>query len=348
MKLALSLFLLGGASAFTAPLSTRSVQTSLSAATGTKQDFLEATPYWDQSTVPVNTAKNKSPFIGKVVSTKRIVGPKATGETCHIIIEHEGKLPYWEGQSYGVIPPGENPKKPGKPNAVRLYSIASSRYGDDMTGNTGSLCVRRATYWCPELKADDPAKKGICSNFLCDTGPGAEVMMTGPSGKVMLMPEEDPKTDLIMVATGTGIAPYRGFIRRLFMEETPAREAYAGEAWLFLGVANSDALLYDDEWQEAKANPTANGGKLRVDYALSREATNKKGGKMYIQDKVEEYADEVFTKLDNGAHIYFCGLKGMMPGIQDMLKEVCSGKGIQYDEWQAGLKKNKQWHVEVY
>ena len=66
-----------------------------------------------------------------------------------------------------------------------------------------------------------------------------------------------------MVATGTGIAPYRGFIRRLFMEETPAREAYAGEAWLFLGVANSDALLYDDEWQEAKANPTANGGKVR-------------------------------------------------------------------------------------
>ena len=35
---------------------------------------------------------------------------------------------------------------------------------------------------------------------------------------------------------------------------------------------------------------------------------------MYIQDKVEEYADEVFDLLDNGAHIYFCGLKGMMPG----------------------------------
>jgi len=29
-----------------------------------KQDFLEADPYWDQSTVPVNTFKNKSPFTG--------------------------------------------------------------------------------------------------------------------------------------------------------------------------------------------------------------------------------------------------------------------------------------------
>ena len=60
--------------------------------------------------------------------------------------------------------------------------------------------------------------------------------MTGPSGKVMLMPEENPDTDLIMVATGTGIAPYRSFIRRLFAEKTPAAEAYKGEAWLFLGA----------------------------------------------------------------------------------------------------------------
>ena len=319
---------------------------SVNAATETvvKQDFLEAEPYWDQSTIPVNVYKNKAPFTGKVVSTKRIVGPKATGETCHIIINHNGDFPYWEGQSWGVIPPGVR-EKDGKPHSVRLYSIASSRYGDDMSGKTGSLCVRRATYWCPELQAEDPAKKGVCSNFLCDTQPGDEVVMTGPAGKVMLMPEEDPSTDYIMVATGTGIAPYRGFVRRLFVENTPAGAAYKGQAWLFLGVANSDALLYDDEWQEVKKNYPNN---FRLDYALSREQTNKNGGKMYIQDKVEEYSDEIFSKLSNGAHIYFCGLKGMMPGIQEMLKGVAESKGLDYDEWLKGLKKNKQWHVEVY
>ncbi|KAG7338496.1 ferredoxin-NADP+ reductase [Nitzschia inconspicua] len=309
-----------------------------------KQNFLEANPYWDQSAVPVNTYKNKAPFTGKVVSTKRIVGPKATGETCHIIIDHKGDFPFWEGQSWGVIPPGVR-EKDGKPHSVRLYSIASSRYGDDMSGRTGSLCVRRATYWDPVLKADDPAKKGICSNFLCDTRTGDDVQMTGPAGKVMLLPEEDPKTDYIMVATGTGIAPYRGFIRRLFVEDTPAAQAYKGQAWLFLGVANSDALLYDDEWQEVKKQYP---DQFRLDYALSREQTNKAGGKMYIQDKVEEYADEIFDKLENGAHIYFCGLKGMMPGIQDMLKKVAESKGLDYDDWLKGLKAKKQWHVEVY
>merc|ERR1712224_654962 len=75
-------------------------------------------------------------------------------------------------------------------------------------------------------------------------------------------------------------------------------------AWLFLGVANTDALLYDDEWQDVlKSHPN----NFRLDYALSREQTNKDGGKMYIQDKVKEYADEVFDRMDKGAHIYFCG-----------------------------------------
>jgi len=308
------------------------------------QNFLEADPYWDQTNIPLNTYKNKAPFVSKVISVKRIVGPQATGETCHIIMNHGGKMPYWEGQSYGVIPPGINPKN-GKPNTVRLYSIASSRYGDDMTGTTTSLCVRRATYWCPELKADDPAKKGVCSNFLCDAKPGDELMLTGPSGKVMLIPEKDPNVDLIMVATGTGIAPYRSFIRRLFVEKTPYGEVYKGLAWLFLGVANADALLYDDEWQEVLKKYPKN---FKVDYALSREQKNVDGGKMYIQDKVKEYANEVFTRMDNGAHMYFCGLKGMMPGITEMLEEVSSKKGLVWEDKLKEWKEKGQWHVEVY
>merc|ERR1719258_196161 len=121
------------------------------------------------------------------------------------------------------------------------------------------------------------------------------------------MPEEKADTDYIMVATGTGIAPYRSFIRRLFTETTPAGEAYKGTAWLFLGVANSDALLYDEEWQATLAKYPDN---FKLDYALSREQTNTKGGKMYIQDKVEEYADEIFDRLGKGAVMYFCGLQG--------------------------------------
>jgi len=70
--------------------------------------------------------------------------------------------------------------------------------------------------------------------------------------QVMLIPEATPSADLIMIATGTGIAPYRGFLRRLFVERTPAADAFKGLAWLFLGVATSEGLLYDDDWREVK------------------------------------------------------------------------------------------------
>jgi ferredoxin--NADP+ reductase len=306
---------------------------------GKKQDFLEASPYWDQSTVPVNTFKNKSPYTAKVVSCKRIVGPEATGETCHIIFDHKGNMPYWEGQSYGVIPPGTNPKN-GKPHTVRLYSIASSRYGDDMSGQTASLCVRRATYWCPEMKAEDPAKKGVCSNWLCDAKPGDEIQLTGPTGKVMLMPEEDPSTDLIMIATGTGIAPYRGFIRRNFIENTPQCSAYTGLSWLFLGVANSEGLLYDDEFKTALAAFPDN---FRVSYATSRE-----GEKQYIQDKVKENGKEIFDRMEGGAHLYMCGLKGMLPGVSEAMEEIAKSQGKDWAETLKKWKKGGQWHIEVY
>ena len=63
---------------------------------------------------------------------------------------------------------------------------------------------------------------------------------------------------------------------------------------------------------------------------------------------MEEYAADIFKRLDNGAHIYFCGLKGMMPGIQEMLAEVTKAKGIDYEVWIKDLKEKGQWHVEVY
>lgn len=296
--------------------------------------------------LPMNTFSPKKPFIAKVKSVERIVGPKATGETCHIIIETRGEIPFVEGQSYGVIPPGTKVNSRGKemPHGTRLYSIAATRYGDTFDGNTTSLCVRRATYWDPEMGKEDPAKKGICSNFLCDAKPGQEITMTGPTGKVLLLPE-DPNAVMICVATGTGIAPYRAFWRRCFYENVPNYK-FTGLFWLFMGVANSDAKLYDEEIQALLATYP---NQFRCDYALSREQKNNKGGKMYIQDKMEEYADEVFDLLaNNGAHIYFCGLKGMMPGIQEMLQRVAGEKGLDFDSWLEGLKKGGQWHVEVY
>jgi ferredoxin--NADP+ reductase len=68
--------------------------------------FLEANPYWDHSNIPMQIYKPKEPHVGKILTVKKIVGEKAVGDVFEIVIDHDGKMPYWEGQSYGVIPPG--------------------------------------------------------------------------------------------------------------------------------------------------------------------------------------------------------------------------------------------------
>ena len=299
--------------------------------------------------LPLNFAKPNKPVTATVLGRKRIIADDAPGDIQHIILRLPEGMHYVEGQSLSVIPSGIDPKT-NKKYAPRLYSIASTRYGDVLDGNTISLCVRRAEYYDPATGLPDPAKKGVCSNMLCDTTPGTEVSVAGPVGKTMLLPE-DPNNDVIMVATGTGIAPFRGFMHRLFMEHTVARHMFGGTAWLVLGVPTTGGLLYKEEFDAMLRNAEAipGSGSLKIDYAISREMTNDiDGGKLYVQHVIAQNAKEFFDRLDNGASVYFCGLKGMMPPIWETLEKVALDNGLDFNAKLKEWKANHQWHVEVY
>ena len=87
--------------------------------------------------VPVNLYKPKNPFVGTVTENYSLLQDGAIGRVNHITFNLEGgdpQLHYVEGQSIGIIPDGEDAK--GKPHKLRLYSIASTRHGDDMADNT--------------------------------------------------------------------------------------------------------------------------------------------------------------------------------------------------------------------
>lgn len=94
---------------------------------------------------------------------------------------------------------------------------------------------------------------------------------------------------------------------------------------------------------------TAAPNQLKIDYVISREMTNSiDGGKLYVQHVIAQNGKELFDRLNNGAHIYFCGLKGMMPPILDTLEGVAKQQGVDWSTKLNELKKNNQWHVEVY
>eukprot|EP00586_Coscinodiscus_wailesii_P013088 CAMPEP_0172501022 /NCGR_PEP_ID=MMETSP1066-20121228/145215_1 /TAXON_ID=671091 /ORGANISM="Coscinodiscus wailesii, Strain CCMP2513" /LENGTH=428 /DNA_ID=CAMNT_0013275585 /DNA_START=18 /DNA_END=1304 /DNA_ORIENTATION=- len=294
--------------------------------------------------VPTNFAKPGSPAEGVILASGRIISDDAPGDIQHVVMQLPEGMHYVEGQSISVIPPGIDPKT-SRPFAPRLYSIASTRYGDLLDGNTVSFCIRRAEFYDPATGLPDPTKKGVCSNFLCDAAPGTKVAIAGPVGKTMLLPDDDTK-DIIMIGTGTGIAPFRAFLHRLFMENTVKRHMFQANAWLILGVPVTGGLLYHDEF--AAMQKMAPEGAFKIDYAISREMTNARGGKLYVQNVIEENATEFFEKLEKGAQVYFCGLKGMMPPILDTLEEVARKKGIDWGVFLKQLKANHQWHVEVY
>ncbi len=294
--------------------------------------------------VPVNTYKPKTPFLGTVTENYSLVEEGGIGRVQHITFDLSGgdpQLQYVEGQSIGIIPEGEDAN--GKPHKLRLYSIASTRHGDNYQDNTVSLCVRQLEY---KNEAGEQIY-GVCSTYLCDIEPGSKVKITGPVGKEMLLPD-DEDANIIMLATGTGIAPMRTYIRRMF--ETREREAngwtFRGKAWLFMGAPKTGNLLYDADFLHYEQEFPDN---FRYTKAISREQQNAKGGRMYIQDRVLEHADEIFAMIENPkTHVYMCGLRGMEPGIDEAMTAAAAAKGLDWSELRPQLKKADRWHVETY
>jgi len=293
--------------------------------------------------VPVNIYRPKTPFEGTVIENYSLLKEGAIGRVNHITFDLKDSDPflnYVEGQSIGIMPAGEDAN--GKPHKLRLYSIASTRHGDDFNGNTVSLCVRQLQY-----EKDGETINGVCSTYLCDIKPGDKVKITGPVGKEMLLPEEED-ANIVMLATGTGIAPMRAYLRRMFepTEKEKNKWNFKGKAWLFMGAPKSANLLYEEDLQRYIAENPDN---FKYTKAISREQQNTKGGRMYIQDRVLESANELFNMIeDEKTHIYLCGLKGMEPGIDEAMTKAAEEKGLNWSELRPQLKKAGRWHVETY
>ncbi|NCT63675.1 MAG: ferredoxin-NADP reductase [Microcystis aeruginosa G13-01] len=294
----------------------------------------------EKTDIPVNIYRPNQPLIGKCIENYALVDEGGIGIVQHVTFDLSGgDLRYLEGQSIGIIPPGSDAN--GKPHKLRLYSIASTRHGDKLDDKTVSLCVRQLEYQHPETKE---TVYGVCSSHLCHIEVGADVAITGPVGKEMLLPGDEDAT-IIMMATGTGIAPFRAFLWRMFKEQHEDYK-FKGLAWLIFGVPKTANILYQEELEKIAAEFPDN---FRLTYAISREQQNPQGGRMYIQHRVAEHADEIWNLLQSPkTHAYMCGLKGMEDGIDDAITSAAAKNGADWSVYQKQLKKEHRWHVETY
>ena len=294
----------------------------------------------DTAEIPVNLYKPNKPFIGKCIENYELVADGGIGTVRHVTFDLSGgNLRYVEGQSIGIIPPGVDAK--GKPQKLRLYSIASTRHGDNQDNTTVSLCVRQLEYKHPQT---GETVYGVCSTHLCKMEVGADVKITGPVGKEMLLPDDENAT-VIMMATGTGIAPFRAYLWRMFKEQHEGYK-FKGFAWLIFGIPKTANILYKEDLEKLQEEF---GDHFRLTYAISREQQNSEGGRMYIQHRVAEHAEELWSLIQKeNTHTYICGLKGMEDGIDEALSAQAQKQDIKWSDYQRQMKKAHRWHVETY
>jgi benzoyl-CoA 2,3-epoxidase subunit A len=277
----------------------------------------------------INLYQRSDPAIATVKGNFRITDAQAESDVRHIVLDFGNTpFPVLEGQSIGIMPPGE--QENGKPHIVRLYSVSSPRDGEKPNTNNLALTVKRDV-----TKVDGVTYKGVASNYLCDLEKGQEVNVTGPFGATFLMPD-DPAANIIMICTGTGAAPFRGFTERHRRSMPDAK----GKLMLFFGARRPEVLPYFGPLRKVPAKL------LEQELVFSRLPGQPKE---YVQDRMRRRADALAGLLkDDKTHIFICGLKGMEAGVEDSFKVISNGAGLDWLALRDQLGSEGRYHVETY
>jgi len=225
------------------------------------------------------------------------------------VLDDLPSFPFTSGQFVSAVAEDAHGKQ-----QTRAYSIASAA-----KENRFELCVNRV-------------EGGFFSNHLADLPDlpiGGKIQIHGPHGYFTL---HEPVTDSIFVATGTGIAPMRGFLQWLFPEGSPDR-SQGKDIWLVYGTRHETELYYRDEF-EALAQRHPNFHYLAT---LSRAPESWTGLRGYVQDYVAKIVEERAARLglplvqpppdpaipakelNFEIYAYICGLNNMVTGVREKL-----------------------------
>lgn len=180
------------------------------------------------------------------------------------------------------VPDGEKIRK-------KAYSIASAPYESEYL----DLCIKLV-------------EGGLATNWFWSLKEGDSVPLGGPYGNFIL-----PATmteDLIFVATGTGLAPFRSMLRQIYHEQP----AFERPIWLIFGVRYEDEILYHDEWLElSKQHETFH-------YIPTISRPKQWDGKVgYVQERLSESIQDASSK-----QLYACGLIPMIEAVEKTAVEI--------------------------
>ncbi len=214
----------------------------------------------------------------------------------------------------------------------RMYSIASSQrvHKDNV-----QITVRVIRY-----ESHGRSRQGVASGQLGERAPVGTTMPIFLHANGNFRLPEDTSAPVIMIGPGTGVAPFRAFL-----EERQAT-GQTGDNWLFFGDQREKLdFLYRDQFHAMQKD----GVLTRLDTAFSRDQPQK----VYVQDRMQEHAADLFEWLERGAYFYVCGdvtrmAKDVEMALLDVIAKGSNGTLDHAAEYLAAMKKQKRYQRDVY
>ena len=277
----------------------------------------------------------KNRYAAKVVSSRRLTPKIANDDVRELVLEIDDKSMAPEvGQSVGVLAPGQ--KDFGQDFHLRLYSVADL----PDTSHDGRSQIKIAVKRCDYIDEYSGERyPGVASNYLCDLKEGDQVTLTGPYGLPFEVPLERDAT-LILIATSTGIAPFRAFVRHLY-EKTD----FIGRIWLFYGAQTGlDAIYLNEE-----LNDFAQYYDRETFEAFQAMSPRPHwGDEIAWADTIMQRGEELWQLMsDAKTYVYIAGLESIRDHLDGILCQVAGSK----EKWQrrrAELEAGKRWVELLY
>ena len=205
------------------------------------------------------------------------------------VVEGLDKFEFEAGQFVSVREPH------GGKLITRAYSVASPPRDD----NTFDLCLNRVD-------------EGFMSNYLCDLMVGESAHFHGPHGLFVIKPEVRA---MLMICTGTGVAPFRSMVLYLFGRGADRQQHHNGrQIRLFYGTRYPEDVYYQEEFEQIAAEHP----NFHYLPTLSRAPESWKGERGYVQEHIRKM---VGARKD--MHAYICGLKDMVTSVRGLLLNEC-------------------------
>ena len=284
-------------------------------------------------------------FLARVLSNTPITAATATDEVRELVLEVDrAHFDYAVGQSVGVIVPGPFKQAGSKPDMqlghahhFRLYTVADTPRQRDNGKPEVTLCVKRCSYIDEYSGEQYP---GIASNFLCDLAPDSLVTINGPFGLPFELPA-DKNADLLMIGMGTGIAPFRAFVKHLYHNVG----SWNGKVRVFFGARTGLDMLYmndeQDDFSQYYDEET---------FAAFKAISPRPGwgDPIAIGEALEKRAEEVLSILtaDKG-HVYLAGREDMLETLEKVFS-VLLGSEEQWQQLKQELQQARRWQELIY